>query len=371
MPMRRPPHHHNGPHHHHRGPHAGWGEHDQLRGRNQLYWEDSITTAHNPYEDVVDSPGLVHAWEKHHVLSWLNTVGLGDVIASFKSQKIKGEDLIKLTPKNAADHLKLKDQTTVMRVLERVMPLKEEWKAARQAAGLKTGPSLFASYVPEPERPKRLIAELHVLIHGLTALPPGAAGSYVCLELGDHVAKSSFVPSAAYEQMYYEDRHGAMYACGGPNWPSSTASFVHRPTEGGYSLWPAEEAGENGAWPQTFKLTIDEDIAKDKDKKYGKIVVDVVAWFPQVGELSLGTIEVPVPKKKDASCRVKFEAPVKAELHWKGFGCVGKRDEDAWEKEEEPVVVPPGGLTQQHMPPQQHGFGGAPWGGPMPAWGGW
>jgi len=194
LPMRRPPHHHNGPHHHHRGPHAGWGEHDQLRGRNQLYWEDSITTAHNPYEDVVDSPGLVHAWEKHHVLSWLNTVGLGDVIASFKSQKIKGEDLIKLTPKNAADHLKLKDQTTVMRVLERVMPLKEEWKAARQAAGLKTGPSLFASYVPEPERPKRLIAELHVLIHGLTALPPGAAGSYVCLELGDHVAKSSFVP---------------------------------------------------------------------------------------------------------------------------------------------------------------------------------
>ena len=41
-------------------------------------------------------------------------------------------------------------------------------------------------------------------------------------------------------------------------------------------------------------------------------------------------LEVPVPKKKDASYRMRFDAPLKAELHWKGYGPVGKRDEDAW-----------------------------------------
>jgi hypothetical protein len=177
-----------------------------------------------------------------------------------------------------AEHLGINDGTTTMRILERVMPLKEEWKAARQAAGLKTrlDPA-------DPDRPKRLVAELHVLIYGLSTLPPGASGAYVLLELGDHAAKSTFVPSSAYEAWYYEGYDGAMFAAGGPNFPTTASSFVHRPTDT-YNLWPAEEArNEHGAWPQTFKLTIDDDIAKDKDKKYGKIFVDVVAWFPQVG----------------------------------------------------------------------------------------
>jgi len=324
----------------HYGPHSrNLGERSRDLGGRRV-WHDAITAPHNPYEDVVDSPGLVHAWEKHHVLSWLHSVGLGDTIANFKKHKFKGDDLLKLTPKNVAEHLGINDGTTTMRILERVMPLKEEWKAARQAAGLKTrlDPA-------DPDRPKRLVAELHVLIYGLSALPPGASGAYVLLELGDHAAKSTFVPSSAYEAWYYEGHDGAMFAAGGPNFPTTASSFVHRPTDT-YNLWPAEEArNEHGAWPQTFKLTIDDDIAKDKDKKYGKIFVDVVAWFPQVGELSLGCLTVEVPDKKTKSHRMRFDAPLKAELHWKAFGDSAVRKADAWEKEEDPVMLPPGSLT--------------------------
>ena len=228
--------------------------------------------AHLPIEDVADAPGLVHAWEKHHVLSWLHTVGLGDVIANFKAKKISGEDLLGLTPKNLSEKLGLTDQTAVMRVLQQVMPLKQEWKAARQAAGLKL------KIRPDPEpRAKRLVAELHVLIEGLSTLPPGATGAYVLLEMGSNVAKSSYVPAQATETWYIEDAHHAMYAWGAAAQP--TAGFVHRPTEGGYALHPAEgmEAGAH-AWPQTFKLIIDEKLARQKEN----VVIEVIAWFPQV-----------------------------------------------------------------------------------------
>ena len=82
--------------------------------------------------NVANVPSLAHAWEKHHVQSWLHSVGLGDLIANFRSAKVKGEDLLKITPKNAAANLKLRDETTVMRVVAAVMPLIKEWKAARR-----------------------------------------------------------------------------------------------------------------------------------------------------------------------------------------------------------------------------------------------
>ena len=310
------------------------------------YWLDEpVSSPPRPYLDDAPSflgpapleevdwrrtPGLAHAWEKHHVISWLYDVGLSDVVANFRAQKLEGKDVLQLTPKNAKEKLKLNDQIAIMRVLEAVMPLKEEWKAARQAQGLsvKLTPK-------EPDRPKKLVAELHVLIHGVAMLPPGAAGAYVLLELGDHVAKSSFVPV---ESHYYQDHSYHSY----PAWPSSGAGFVHRPTET-YSLWPAEEAAMDGGWPQTFKLTVDEDMAKDKEKKYGKVVINVVAWFPQVGELSLGQLDVPVPRNKTQSCRMRFESPLKAELHWKGYGETASPDADAWEVEERPILLPPGG----------------------------
>ena len=74
---------------------------------------------------------------------------------------------------------------------------------------------------------------------------------------------------------------------------------------------------------------------------------------PQAGELSLGRIEVPVPKKKDASCRmlVQTQAHVKAELHWRGFGAAAKKAEGDWEEEVEPTLMP-GSY-----------YGGAGWGG--------
>ena len=87
-----------------------------------LYWDDDVAALHLPHEGVEDSPGLVHAWEKHHVLHWLVSEGLGDLIAQFKAQKIIGKDLLKMTPKNALDMLggKVSDQTTLMRVLEAI-----------------------------------------------------------------------------------------------------------------------------------------------------------------------------------------------------------------------------------------------------------
>ena len=156
-----------------------------------LYWDEPLHEKHLPLEDVLDAPGLVHAWEKHHVLSWLHAVGLSDVVANFRTAKFIGEDLLRLTPKNIAEQLKLKDQTTIMRVMQQVMPLKEDWKAHRQAAGLRTKVGH-----PEGDRAKRLVAELHVLIEGLgCALPPGATGAYVRLELGDMIARTPVVPS--------------------------------------------------------------------------------------------------------------------------------------------------------------------------------
>ena len=218
-----------------------------------------------------------------------------------------------------------------------VMPLKEEWKAARTAAGLKTKLTPAA-----PDRAKRLVAELHVLIEGAGSLPPGAVGAYVLLELGDHVARSAFVPASGYESWYYEDAHAAMYPGLGGGWGGDLANGLGGGWGGG--------GGFAGEWPQRFKLTIDEDIAKDKDKKYGVLFIDVVAWLPQAGELSLGQIEVPVPKKKEESCRMRFDTPVRAELHWQAYGAPAKRGVDAWENAEEPVMLPT--------------HGGYPWAGP-------
>jgi len=308
--------------------------HDPYSRQGEPYWGSSNL----PVEDVIDSPGLVHAWEMHHVLSWLHTVGLGDIIATFRAKKFKGEDLLKLTPKNAAEALKLADETTVMRVLEQVMPLKDEWKAARQAAGLMT---MATFNPPAPDRVNRLVAELHVMIQGMSSLPPGASGAYVILELGDFVARSTFVGHSAPEAWYYEDRRRAMLAYGEAPYPPTNSGFIHRPSDT-YAMWPTEEGpAPAGSWPQTFRLTIDEKIAKDKDKKYGEIFLDLVAWFPHSGELSLGRLEVPVPKKKDTSCRMRFETPLNVEMHWKAYGKVAKPDEEAWEKEADSEVLPP------------------------------
>lgn len=90
------------------------------------------------HEEVLDSPGLVHAWEKHHVLSWLHAIGLGELIANFRSAGLKGEDLLKMRPKEVGDTLSLADEAAVMSVCAALAWLKADWKAARQAAGLST-----------------------------------------------------------------------------------------------------------------------------------------------------------------------------------------------------------------------------------------
>ena len=55
--------------------------------------------------------------------------------------------------------------------------------------------------------------------------------------------------------------------------------------------------------------------------------------------------QVPVPSNKEVSSRMRFDAPVRAEMHWKATGPPARRNADAWEKEEEPVTLPPGGLS--------------------------
>lgn len=61
----------------------------------------------------------------------------------------------------------------------------------------------------------------------------------------------------------------------------------------------------------------------------------------QVGELSLGKIDVPHPKDQNASVRIRFDAPVRCELHWKAFGAPASKGQDDWEEEEEPIYLPP------------------------------
>ena len=68
-----------------------------------------------------------------------------------------------------------------------------------------------------------------------------------------------------------------------------------------------------------------------------------------MGELSLGKLEVPLPAKKDMSHRMRFETPLKAELHWKAYGAPAKPDVDKWEPEVEPVMLPYGGFANSGM----------------------
>lgn len=269
------------------------------------------------------------------MLSWLRSSGLGDLVANFRSAKVNGEELLQLTPKNTGEKLNLKDETAVMRVVAAVMPLVNDWKAARQAAGLSTK---LTSEAPAKPRPKRLVADLHVMLYGAAALPPGATGAYVLLELGDHVAKSSFVPAApaayAGEYGYRQVGDSAMLSHNG-GWPPPHSGFVLRPGDDDYAMWPAPDGwNAAGAWPQTFKLTIDEATAADASS----LLLDVVAWFPQVGELSLGRITIPLPAKDAPSMRLRHSQPLRVELHWKAYGQPASPGEDAWEPEAEPVL---------------------------------
>jgi hypothetical protein len=252
-------------------------------------------------------------------------------VANFRTAKVTGEDLLQLTPKNTGENLGLKDETAVMRVVAAVMPLINEWKAARQAAGLST------KLGPTPkQRPKRLVADLHVMLYGAAALPPGATGAYVLLEIGKHVAKSAFVPAAGgggYGYGYNQLGDTGMLSYDG-GWPSQNSGFVMRPSDDDYALWPANDGwNSGGAWPQTFKLTIDEATAKDASS----LLLDVIAWFPQVGELSIGRITIPLPDKDAPSMRLRHSQPLRVELHWKAYGEPSSPGADAWEPEAEPV----------------------------------
>jgi len=291
--------------------------------------------------DRTNAAGLVHAWEKHHVLSWLHDVGLDDLVSHFRAAKVDGEDLLKLKPKNVGDELKLTDQTAIMRVCAAIAPLQEAWKASRWAHGLK-----IKLGKPVPTRPKKLIAELHVLIYDLASLPPGASGAYVHLELGEHEAKSAFVP--ARDARYLGDP-GSPWQLGpgaaGPGWAQSAGGgFLLQPcVEDDFLMRPVRDPAM-GSWPQTFKLTIDEETMKQKDSVHGKepapdsIAIDVVGWFPQVGELSIGKVSVKLPPTKGPSKRLRIETPVRAELHWKSYMATDSVGD--W-VEEAPAIAPP------------------------------
>ena len=178
----------------------------------RLYENDREELMNQEDGAVGGVPSLAHAWEQHHVLGWLAEVGLGDLIANFRSAKVTGKGLLKFTPKNTAETLNLKDEVSTMRVVAAVMPLVNEWRAARKAAGLPI------KLEPDgPSRAKRLVADLHVVLLGPATLPAGATGAYVLLELGDHTAKSAFVPagSGGYGGYDGHDGHGGYGGYGG------------------------------------------------------------------------------------------------------------------------------------------------------------
>ena len=97
-----------------------------------------------------------------------------------------------------------------------------------------------------------------------------------------------------------------------------------------------DDSSSLGAWPQTFKLTVDEDTAKKCDELY----MDVVAWFPQVGELSIGKITVPLPKAGSPSVRLRHAEPLKVELHWRAYAAPASPELTDWEAEAAPVASP-------------------------------
>ena len=82
---------------------------EHYASREPVYDRPMAAHLADPLDEHDSSPGLVHAWEQHHVLSWLYAVGLSDVVANFKAQKLRGEDLLQLTPKNVAQKLSLTD----------------------------------------------------------------------------------------------------------------------------------------------------------------------------------------------------------------------------------------------------------------------
>ena len=302
------------------------------------------TRCARPHEAVGSAPGLAHAWEKHHVLSWARVAGLDDLVAKFRAANLSGKELLRLAPRSVASTLKLgADEPAAFRVCAALAHLKARWGAARRAAGLPT--KLEDDAIA---RHKRLLADLHVHISGAAVLPPGASGAYVLLELGEHKARSSFVPAAGGGgggdgggSGFYVDDPRTNAARFTPAWPQSSSGFlVHDPPlDGRYALHPAAVNVAADALPQSFMLTIDEDTLGGADTLH----LDVCAWFPQLGERSIGRVDVPLPDAGGPSVRLKLSDPLDIELHWRAYGAPASPGKGEWEAEAEPVYPPYGG----------------------------
>ena len=74
-----------------------------------------------------------------------------------------------------------------------------------------------------------------------------------------------------------------------------------------------------------------------------QLLLDVCAWFPQLGERSIGRVDVPLPDADSPSVRLKLQAPLEIELHWRAYGAPASPDKAAWEAEAEPLDHPYGG----------------------------
>jgi len=291
------------------------------------------------YDDPVGCE-FAHAWELKDVERWLYAEGLEDAVAAFRSAKVKGDDLIRMTPADVA-HL-IEDKTMSMRICGALHPLKRSWKRSRQAAGLKTNLN------PPVQKHDRLVAELHVLIDGASQLPPGCSGAYieVCTVAADkstpHKVKTEYIQHRTKSDLtppqppsYYEANRGVHF---GP-WPMMEHHHPHS----------ASLAAAAPSEPQTFRLSIDEKARKDLEK----IRLSVVAWLPQLGEREVGKVEVPIPDVKDGSHRVRIEDPLRAELCWIAYAAPVTKKVDEWEKIPDPTGAPPQltGAWYAPMPP--------------------
>lgn len=295
------------------------------------------------YDDPVGAE-FAHAWELKDVQRWLYAEGLEDAVAAFRSAKIKGEDLIKLTPAEVAGLFD--DKTMAMRVCGALHPLKRSWKRSRQAAGLKINLN------PAIPKHDRLLAELHVLVDGAAFLPPGSSGAYIEICTVDnqkqtpHKIKTEFMPVQP-APIYYEASRAIQFGA----WPMAEHPHPHSGTIG----------VTNPTEPQTFRLPIDEKAKKDLEK----IRLTVVAWLPQLGEREVGKVEIPIPDAKDGTFRVRMEEPVRAELCWIAYPAPATKKVDDWEKVDAPAGKSPQLTGAWYTSAQE-----VPWYPPMPVGGG-
>ena len=158
-----------------------------------------------------------------------------------------------------------------------------------------------------------------MLVSGVAMLPPGASGAYVLLELGEHHARSAFVPAAGLLSRHPCRTHLSL-SCTMTRSMGSAKCTPRRPTR-----------------LRAPSAVLQAHHRRGHARGASSLFLDVCAWFAQSGELSMGRVEVPLPEEGGPSMRLRLDAPLGIELHWRAYGAPMSLGRDAWEEEAEPI----------------------------------